>query len=196
MLVATAALFRVVPGSLAPNEDQGYILAIPLLQDAASLERTEAATEQLTRCCSKHPAVDGGHRVRGHRRPHVRARAPTPAFWVSAQGLERPPRQGPEPRSAVAAYVFAARRRRSAMRCRSRSSRRRSRGSARPAGSRPTSSRAAAATTRRSRPPRSSSPPRRPSARSSSASRRPSRRACRRSASISTASRPSCSAST
>ena len=57
MLVATAALFRFVPGSLAPTEDQGYILAIPLLQDAASLERTEAATDQLSEALLKHPAV-------------------------------------------------------------------------------------------------------------------------------------------
>ena len=57
MLVATAALFRLVPGSLAPTEDQGYIIAIPLLQDAASLERTEAATEQLTEALLEHPAV-------------------------------------------------------------------------------------------------------------------------------------------
>ena len=57
MLVATAALFRLVPGSLAPTEDQGYILAISLLQDAASLERTEAATDQLTEVLMAHPAV-------------------------------------------------------------------------------------------------------------------------------------------
>jgi multidrug efflux pump subunit AcrB len=57
MLVATAALFRFVPDSLAPTEDQGYILAISLLQDAASLERTEAATDQLTELLMSHPAV-------------------------------------------------------------------------------------------------------------------------------------------
>jgi HAE1 family hydrophobic/amphiphilic exporter-1/multidrug efflux pump len=57
MLVATAALFRFVPSSLAPTEDQGYVLAIPLLQDAASLERTEVATDQLSEALSRHPAV-------------------------------------------------------------------------------------------------------------------------------------------
>ncbi|HEX9772318.1 MAG TPA: efflux RND transporter permease subunit, partial [Steroidobacteraceae bacterium] len=59
MLVAIAVMFRAVPGSLAPTEDQGYILAIPLLQDAASLDRTEAATDQLSEALLAHPAVDG-----------------------------------------------------------------------------------------------------------------------------------------
>ena len=57
MLIATVAMFRAVPGSLAPTEDQGYILAIPLLQDAASLERTEAATDQIAEALMGHPAV-------------------------------------------------------------------------------------------------------------------------------------------
>ncbi len=42
------ALFRAVPAALAPKEDQGYIMVIPILQDAASLQRTEAVNEQIT----------------------------------------------------------------------------------------------------------------------------------------------------
>jgi len=38
--------------SLAPAEDQGYVMVIPILQDAASLKRTEAVNARLTRRCS------------------------------------------------------------------------------------------------------------------------------------------------
>ena len=58
MLVATFALFRSVPTALAPKEDQGYIMVMPILQDAASLQRTEAVSKQITDALLKNPAVD------------------------------------------------------------------------------------------------------------------------------------------
>jgi HAE1 family hydrophobic/amphiphilic exporter-1/multidrug efflux pump len=58
MLVATFAMFRAVPSALAPKEDQGYIMIIPILQDAASLRRTERVFSDLTRALLEHPAVD------------------------------------------------------------------------------------------------------------------------------------------
>src|SRR4030095_4382434 len=57
LLVATALLFGAVPSSLAPAEDQGYVMVVPILQDAASLERTEAVSRQLNEAMGKHPAV-------------------------------------------------------------------------------------------------------------------------------------------
>ena len=57
MLVATVALVRNVPAALAPAEDQGYVMVIPILQDAASLRRTEAVNAQLTEALLAHPAV-------------------------------------------------------------------------------------------------------------------------------------------
>jgi multidrug efflux pump len=57
LLVGTAALYRAVPSALAPEEDQGYVMAIPILQDAASLERTEAVSKQLETAVREHPAV-------------------------------------------------------------------------------------------------------------------------------------------
>jgi HAE1 family hydrophobic/amphiphilic exporter-1/multidrug efflux pump len=47
MIGATAALFRAVPGSLAPAEDQGYVFVISMLQDAASLSRTTNAVNTV-----------------------------------------------------------------------------------------------------------------------------------------------------
>ncbi len=40
MLVVVVGLFRALPTSLAPSEDQGYVFVIGFLQDAASLDRT------------------------------------------------------------------------------------------------------------------------------------------------------------
>ena len=45
MLLAIVGLFRTVPSSLAPTEDQGYVFVIGMLQDAASLDRTTKAVE-------------------------------------------------------------------------------------------------------------------------------------------------------
>jgi HAE1 family hydrophobic/amphiphilic exporter-1/multidrug efflux pump len=45
-----------VPSELAPNEDQGYVLAIAALPPAASLQRTQAALDQLDEAAFAHPA--------------------------------------------------------------------------------------------------------------------------------------------
>jgi HAE1 family hydrophobic/amphiphilic exporter-1/multidrug efflux pump len=58
MLVATFALFKAVPAALAPKEDQGYLMIIPILQDAASLRRTEEVSRQVTAALLANPAVD------------------------------------------------------------------------------------------------------------------------------------------
>ncbi|HEX7116220.1 MAG TPA: multidrug efflux RND transporter permease subunit [Steroidobacter sp.] len=57
MLVATLGLFRAVPSSLAPQEDQGYVFVIGMLQDAASLDRTAKAVEAVEKQMMGHPAV-------------------------------------------------------------------------------------------------------------------------------------------
>jgi HAE1 family hydrophobic/amphiphilic exporter-1/multidrug efflux pump len=58
MLFAIVGLVRSVPAALAPAEDQGYVMVIPILQDAASLQRTEAVNKRLTEILLEHPAVD------------------------------------------------------------------------------------------------------------------------------------------
>src|SRR5688572_8209292 len=45
-----------IPSELAPNEDQGYVLAIAALPPAASLQRTQAALDQLDQAAFAHPA--------------------------------------------------------------------------------------------------------------------------------------------
>jgi len=57
MIVSTVMLFRSVPSSLAPTEDQGYIFMVTILQDAASLDRTIKAVAGVTEQMRQNPAV-------------------------------------------------------------------------------------------------------------------------------------------
>jgi HAE1 family hydrophobic/amphiphilic exporter-1/multidrug efflux pump len=65
MLLALAGLFRTVPSSLAPSEDQGYVFVIGMLQDAASLERTTKAVGSVEAEVRTHPAVKNAAGVAG-----------------------------------------------------------------------------------------------------------------------------------
>ena len=56
-LVAIAALFRVVPGGLVPEEDQGYLYASAELPAASSLRRTTAVMDELTELASAYPEI-------------------------------------------------------------------------------------------------------------------------------------------
>jgi HAE1 family hydrophobic/amphiphilic exporter-1/multidrug efflux pump len=60
LLLATWGLVRAVPGALAPEEDQGYVLAIAALPPAASLQRTNAVIDQLDETVLNHPAYADG----------------------------------------------------------------------------------------------------------------------------------------
>src|SRR5690606_35653174 len=48
MIGITAMLFERVPGSLVPDEDQGYVIAVTQLPPAAALSRTRAAMDEFT----------------------------------------------------------------------------------------------------------------------------------------------------
>ena len=57
LLVATWGLSRAIPSALAPEEDQGWLVALTILPPAASLQRTDNAVQQLVRGMSQHPAI-------------------------------------------------------------------------------------------------------------------------------------------
>lgn len=57
MLAATGYLFTRVPGSLLPEEDQGYNFLVIALPPAASLDRTKAITANVSEGVQKNPAV-------------------------------------------------------------------------------------------------------------------------------------------
>ena len=48
MVLCIVGLFRVVPGGLVPDEDQGYLLGLAILDDGAAQPRTRAVNKVLT----------------------------------------------------------------------------------------------------------------------------------------------------
>lgn len=65
LLVGTSVLFRSVPGSFVPDEDQGYIFASMVLPDGATLARTERMTEQLRKMNTGNPAIESFFTING-----------------------------------------------------------------------------------------------------------------------------------
>jgi multidrug efflux pump len=57
MLIATFGLFRAVPGSFVPPEDQGYLLGAGTLPGAASLDRTEEVGNRVGAILARQAAV-------------------------------------------------------------------------------------------------------------------------------------------
>jgi len=66
LLFALVHLFRTIPTSFVPNEDQGYVLAQLLLPDAASLQRTSRASDQAYRLFAGNPAVANTTVINGY----------------------------------------------------------------------------------------------------------------------------------
>lgn len=58
LIFLTWALFVRVPSSLAPEEDQGYIIASVMLPDGASLARTSKVNEEFSAFLEKNPDVE------------------------------------------------------------------------------------------------------------------------------------------
>ncbi len=58
LLCAVGFLFYRTPSGFVPDEDQGYIIAIATLPDAASLERTAEVDRQIVEIAKQHPAVE------------------------------------------------------------------------------------------------------------------------------------------
>ena len=66
MLTCVFVLFRHVPTSFVPSEDQGYLLGVALLPDAASLDRTQDLNQKVRTIYAGHPAVENVVEVDGY----------------------------------------------------------------------------------------------------------------------------------
>jgi len=58
LCVGALSLFRVVPGGLVPDEDQGYVIALNILPDGTSLRATEAIDDAMDAMNAKDPVVE------------------------------------------------------------------------------------------------------------------------------------------
>ena len=66
MLFGLVTLFKVIPGSFVPSEDQGFLFAAVILPDGASLDRSEILTQQVADIFSEHPAVQDASALSGY----------------------------------------------------------------------------------------------------------------------------------
>lgn len=57
VLALVVFFMKIVPTSLVPQEDQGYLFAFASIPDGASLDRTQQVTNQVEPMALKHPAV-------------------------------------------------------------------------------------------------------------------------------------------
>jgi len=55
MVAVTAGLWRFTPGSLVPDEDQGFYIAAVVLPDGSSLERTDKVTAEVVEAIRSNP---------------------------------------------------------------------------------------------------------------------------------------------
>lgn len=58
ILICLVCLFKIIPGSLVPQEDQGYLFTFAFLPEGASLDRTQAVTDKITPMVLDNPAVE------------------------------------------------------------------------------------------------------------------------------------------
>jgi hydrophobe/amphiphile efflux-1 (HAE1) family protein len=56
MVALTLGLWRITPGSLVPDEDQGYYIAAVFLPDGATLERTDKVVSEVVNIIKSNPA--------------------------------------------------------------------------------------------------------------------------------------------
>jgi multidrug efflux pump len=57
LVVATAGLFRAVPGGFVPGQDKSYLIGFAQLPDGATLDRTEEVIRRMGEVALKHPGV-------------------------------------------------------------------------------------------------------------------------------------------
>lgn len=66
LIWALVYLFRTTPTSFVPNEDQGYVIALIVMPDAASLNRTAQTSARVDALLAKHPAVANRTVINGY----------------------------------------------------------------------------------------------------------------------------------
>jgi HAE1 family hydrophobic/amphiphilic exporter-1/multidrug efflux pump len=58
MVAVTVVLWRATPGSLVPEEDQGFYIAVVILPDGSSLERTDQMVQKVVATVRENPNIE------------------------------------------------------------------------------------------------------------------------------------------
>ncbi len=83
VLFATVTLFRIVPGSFVPAEDQGYIFVASIMPDAASMERTAAVSDEAVKMLLENPALNAITQIDGYSLIDSQNKTNTSSFFAS-----------------------------------------------------------------------------------------------------------------
>jgi multidrug efflux pump len=95
-------LFRILPSSFVPEEDQGYIFTAVMLPDAASLERTTATSDRVTEVLLAHPAISDAAQIDGFSLLDGQTRSNASAMFVALEPFAARGESGDTAFSAIA----------------------------------------------------------------------------------------------
>lgn len=88
MIWALVHLFRTIPTSFVPNEDQGYLFTQLLLPDSASLNRTSQMSEKVDALFAKNPAVENRTIINGYSLIDSQYKTNVSTFFVTLKDFE------------------------------------------------------------------------------------------------------------
>jgi len=81
-------LFRIVPGSFVPAEDQGYLFGVNIMPDAASLERTTMVSDEAVQVLRDNEAVSSVFQVDGYSLIDSQYKTNTAVLFVALKPYE------------------------------------------------------------------------------------------------------------
>ncbi|MEM5313369.1 multidrug efflux RND transporter permease subunit [Paraburkholderia sp. JHI869] len=87
MLIATGGLFKHIPSSFLPVEDQGYLFGAVVLPDAASLDRTDDLSKKAEDWFAKQPAVSAVASARGYSLIDSQYKANAGTLFIALKGF-------------------------------------------------------------------------------------------------------------
>jgi len=88
MIWALVHLFRTIPTSFVPNEDQGYLFTQILMPDAASLNRTTQMAGKVDALFAKNPAVANRTQINGYSLIDSQYKPNVTTFFVTLKDFE------------------------------------------------------------------------------------------------------------
>ncbi|MGL5102802.1 MAG: efflux RND transporter permease subunit [Plesiomonas sp.] len=87
MIGCIVMMFRSLPSSFVPQEDQGYVLAGVILPDAASIRRTQEITDQLDAIFAANPNVETRTAITGFNLLDSSFKTNTATFFVTLKSF-------------------------------------------------------------------------------------------------------------
>lgn len=94
VVAAIIILFKIVPGSFVPEEDQGYLFAGTIMPDAASLQRTGKVNTQARSLLQSNPSVEYVTQIDGYNLIDSTIKDNTATMFVTLKSYEE--RKGKE----------------------------------------------------------------------------------------------------